>query len=82
MFTREVAPAPHLHDGDFHAATDHPDWAESGCFAVSVPERDLTGRLTYWTLTDWRWNELRGWGENQEFMGREKVRQLTGRALR
>lgn len=43
VFTREVPPAPHPHDGDFHAATDHPDWAESGCFAVSVPERDLTG---------------------------------------
>jgi hypothetical protein len=32
------------------------------------------GRLTYWTLTDWRWNGVRGWGENQEFHARERVR--------
>lgn len=39
------------------------------------------GRLTYWALTDWRWNGLRGWGENQEFHARERVRQLTQTAV-
>jgi hypothetical protein len=34
------------------------------------------GRLTYWTLTDWRWNGIRGWGENQEFHARERVRKI------
>lgn len=34
------------------------------------------GRLTFWTLTDWRWSGVRGWGENQEFHTRERVRSL------
>jgi hypothetical protein len=35
------------------------------------------GRLAFWTLTDWRWDGLQGWGENQEFFPREQVRTLT-----
>jgi hypothetical protein len=35
------------------------------------------GRLTFWTLTDWRWNGKRGWGEDQEFFPRDQVRRLT-----
>jgi hypothetical protein len=35
------------------------------------------GRLAFWTLTDWRWDGQRGWGENQEFFPREQVRSLT-----
>ncbi|OBK13706.1 hypothetical protein A5636_01405 [Mycobacterium asiaticum] len=34
------------------------------------------GRLTYWTLTDWHWDGVRGWGENQEFHARERARHL------
>ncbi|MCT7661149.1 DUF7065 domain-containing protein [Mycobacterium deserti] len=34
------------------------------------------GRLTFWTLTDWRWDGLQGWGEDQEFFAREQVRAL------
>ena len=36
------------------------------------------GRLTFWTLTDWRWDGLQGWGEDQEFFAREQVRALIG----
>jgi hypothetical protein len=36
------------------------------------------GRLTFWTLTDWRWDGLQGWGEDQEFFPREQVRSLIG----
>ena len=35
------------------------------------------GRMTFWTLTDWRWDGLQGWGEDQEFFPREQVRSLT-----
>lgn len=34
------------------------------------------GRLTFWTLTDWRWDGVQGWGEDQEFFAREQVRSL------
>lgn len=34
------------------------------------------GRMTFWTLTDWRWDGLQGWGEDQEFFPREQVRSL------
>ena len=34
------------------------------------------GRLTFWTLTDWRWDGVRGYGEDQEFFAREQVRAL------
>ena len=34
------------------------------------------GRLTFWTLTDWHWDGLQGWGEDQEFFAREQVRAL------
>jgi hypothetical protein len=34
------------------------------------------GRLAFWTLTDWRWDGLQGWGEDQEFFAREDVRSL------
>ena len=34
------------------------------------------GRLTFWTLTDWRWDGLQGYGEDQEFFAREQVRAL------
>ena len=36
------------------------------------------GRVTFWTLTDWRWDGLQGWGEDQEFFPREQVRLLIG----
>ena len=36
------------------------------------------GRLTFWTLTDWRWDGLQGWGEDQEFFSREQARALLG----
>ena len=36
------------------------------------------GRLTFWTLTDWRWDGVQGWGEDQEFFAREQVRSLIG----
>jgi hypothetical protein len=36
------------------------------------------GRLTFWTLTDWRWDGVQGWGEDQEFFAREQVRWLIG----
>lgn len=36
------------------------------------------GRMTFWTLTDWRWDGLQGWGEDQEFFPREQVRSLIG----
>jgi hypothetical protein len=34
------------------------------------------GRMTFWTLTDWHWDDRRGWGEDQEFFAREQVRAL------
>jgi hypothetical protein len=34
------------------------------------------GRLAFWTLTDWRWDGLQGWGEDQEFWPRDQVRTL------
>ena len=34
------------------------------------------GRMTFWTLTDWRWDDQRAWGEDQEFFAREQVRSL------
>ncbi len=34
------------------------------------------GRMTFWTLTDWRWDGVAGWGEDQEFFAREQVRAL------
>jgi hypothetical protein len=37
------------------------------------------GRLTFWTLTDWRWDGVAGYGEDQEFFSREHVRALIGR---
>jgi hypothetical protein len=36
------------------------------------------GRLAYWTLTDWRWDGVQGWGEDQEFFPREQMRSLLG----
>jgi hypothetical protein len=36
------------------------------------------GRMTFWTLTDWHWDGLQGWGEDQEFFPREQVRSLMG----
>ncbi len=36
------------------------------------------GRLTFWTLTDWRWDGMQGYGEDQEFFAREQVRALIG----
>jgi hypothetical protein len=30
----------------------------------------------FWTLTNWRWDGLQGWGEDQEFFAREQVRAL------
>src|SRR5262245_15144391 len=36
------------------------------------------GRLTFWTLTDWRWDGIQGWGEDQEFFAREQVRSVIG----
>ncbi len=36
------------------------------------------GRLTFWTLTDWRWDGVQGFGEDQEFFAREEVRKLLG----
>lgn len=34
------------------------------------------GRVVFWTLTDWRWDGLQGWGEDQEFFPRDQVRSL------
>ncbi|MBL7498076.1 hypothetical protein I6A84_14520 [Frankia sp. CNm7] len=34
------------------------------------------GRLAFWTLTDWRWDDHQGWGEDQEFFPREQARSL------
>ncbi len=34
------------------------------------------GRMTFWTLTDWRWEGMRGFGEDQGFFAREAVRSL------
>lgn len=34
------------------------------------------GRMTFWTLTAWRWDGLHGWGEDQEFFARDQVRAL------
>lgn len=45
--TRSVTCDPAAHDGAFHAASDDPEWAESGCFAISVPERDINGFLYF-----------------------------------
>ena len=36
------------------------------------------GRLTFWTLTDWRWDGVQGYGEDQEFFALEQVRALIG----
>jgi hypothetical protein len=36
------------------------------------------GRMTFWTLTDWRWDGVQGYGEDQEFFAREQVRALIG----
>ena len=36
------------------------------------------GRLTFWTLTDWRWDGHQGWGEDQEFFPRD----LAGAVIR
>jgi hypothetical protein len=35
--------------------------------------------LTFWTLTDWRWDGVHGYGEDQEFFSREQARALVGR---
>jgi hypothetical protein len=35
------------------------------------------GRMAFWTLTDWRWDGLQGWGEDQEFFPLHQVRELT-----
>jgi hypothetical protein len=37
------------------------------------------GRLTFWTLTEWKWDDLVGFGEDQEFFAREQVRDLVQR---
>jgi hypothetical protein len=37
------------------------------------------GRLTFWTLTEWRWGDIVGFGEDQEFFAREQVRGLVQR---
>jgi hypothetical protein len=34
------------------------------------------GRMAFWTLTDWRWDGLQGFGEDQEFFPRDHVRTL------
>ena len=34
------------------------------------------GRMTDWTLTDWRWDGQQGFGEDQEFFAREQIRSL------
>jgi len=39
--------------------------------------RGWPGRMASWTLTDWRWDGLQGWGEDQEFFPRERIRALT-----
>jgi hypothetical protein len=36
------------------------------------------GRLTFWTLTDWQWDGVHGYGEDQEFFSREQARELIG----
>ena len=36
------------------------------------------GRMTFWTLTDWRWDGVQGYGEDQEFFAREQIRALIG----
>jgi hypothetical protein len=35
------------------------------------------GRMAFWTLTDWRWDGVQGWGEDQEFFPRDQIRSLT-----
>jgi hypothetical protein len=47
VLTHPVTRDANVHDGTFHAATDDPDWAESSCFTVSVPERDINGFIYY-----------------------------------
>jgi hypothetical protein len=37
------------------------------------------GRLTFWTLTEWTWDDVVGFGEDQEFFAREQVRDLVQR---
>lgn len=34
------------------------------------------GRLTFWTLTEWCWDDVVGFGEDQEFFAREQARAL------
>ena len=38
----------------------------------------LAGQADVWTLTDWRWDGVQGYGEDQEFFAREQVRALIG----
>jgi hypothetical protein len=68
---RDNAPAHVVVDavGD-HGRTLH---AEGQVRAV-LRRLGWPGRLTYWTLTDWCWNGVRGGGENQEFHARDRVR--------
>jgi hypothetical protein len=49
MFTRLMTLGVRASDLNeaFHTATDDPHWAESGCFAISVPERDINGFVYY-----------------------------------
>jgi hypothetical protein len=35
------------------------------------------GRMTFWTLTEWHWDDVAGWVEDQEFFAREQVRSLS-----
>ena len=37
------------------------------------------GRLTFWTLTEWRWDDVVGFGEDQEFFARDQARVLIQR---
>src|SRR6185437_3122572 len=47
LLTRRVTRDAAAHDGAFHAPSDDPDWAESSCFSVSIPERDINGFIYY-----------------------------------
>ena len=38
------------------------------------------GRMTFWTLTDWHWDDQQGWGEDQEFWPLPQVRELMRNA--
>jgi hypothetical protein len=57
---------------DEHGRTLHAE----GSVRTALRWTGWPGRLAFWTLTDWEWDGLRGWGEDQEFFPLEQIRAM------